>query len=162
MNNLDEVKKTYAGLMSKYTTQKEKKNLLESTKEMIENRLKGIEKSPSLGGVDKKKLNGGEKGTTCNSEIKPKVKNRKYKVTCKKLKLKTEKVNKLSLKLQAEKRKMDYYEQEVAESKLLWNVLKSQIAELGSQLSSEVFNVYKEAGSRLKRESNLSIEMYNF
>eukprot|EP00826_Nyctotherus_ovalis_P037978 TRINITY_DN3515_c0_g1_i1.p2 TRINITY_DN3515_c0_g1~~TRINITY_DN3515_c0_g1_i1.p2 ORF type:complete len:176 (-),score=56.19 TRINITY_DN3515_c0_g1_i1:117-644(-) len=168
MSNVEEEKKGYAELKLKYTALKEKKKLLESKKEMIESKLsegKVVFKksSPAKDDIDIKS-NGmaAEKTLFSNREAKPKSKGRKYKDVCKKLNSKTERLNKAVNKLLAKKARIESSEQEVSESKLLWDVLKSQVSQLDSQLNSEIFGVYKEAGNRLKKESNLSIEMYNF
>lgn len=168
MSNVEEEKKEYAELKLKYATLKEKKKLLESKKEMIESKLsedKAVSKKPSHAKDDIDVRSNGvaaEKAESSNGEAKPKSKGRKYKNVCKKLKSKTERLNKVVGKLLAKKARIENFEQEVAESKLLWDVLKSQVSQLDSQLNSEIFGVYKEAGNRLKKESNLSIEMYNF
>ena len=171
---MEVVRKEHNILRAEYGNLHEKLSVLYNKKDLIEAKLNpkdkiAVKKIVSIGvtkDIDFWETNPTvttEKVFSVSNDAKtPKVKKSDYKSVCKKIKTKTEKMNKLEKKLNSVKEKLDSGEQEITESRMLIEILQSQIKELGTQINGEVFKVYKEAGNRLRNESNLSIDMYNF
>jgi len=53
-------------------------------------------------------------------------------------------------------------EQEVSDLRLRWDMLQSQLKELGKNMSLEIYKINRDVGDLLQKESCLSIDMYYF
>ena len=130
------VRKEHNNLRAEYDNLHEKLSVLCNKKDLIETKLipkdkLTVKKVVSIGAT--KDIDFWETNPTVNTEKvfwvsndtkTPKVKKSDYKSVCKKIKTKTEKMNKLKKKLNSVKEKLDSGEQEITESRMLIEILQ--------------------------------------
>ncbi len=71
-------------------------------------------------------------------------------------------VIKLGEEIKEKKEELEECEAEVEDHRLHWDMLQTQVGELAGQLGQQLYEIEKGVGEKLRKDSQLSIDMYHF
>lgn len=83
-------------------------------------------------------------------------------IIAKKISTVDENLQKFGLELKEKAREIEELNADVLEYRSRWDLIQSQLRELQKQVNVKIYEIYKETGLKMKQESNLTIEMFNF